>query len=368
MEEKVEGVRKPRICASHKNTVLAGKLDRAIAQATKKSTIVDNGHKMTINVVVHIMYQDASTPESMADVDAMIQTLNKDYNGKAENFDTDGTKYTRKTPSAKTYTDMLALTGSANIEFKLKDTVYKKMEVTLNDDDDLDNKNLAVKNSSTGSDAVNPGKCLNIWIVDNLGGGLLGYSTFPWDSILKTNAPFDPANVKYDAEKLKYDGVVIDKKVFGAKPESKEYNLNKTIVHEVGHWTGLYHTFQQGSIETLDKMSNFDYDTTTADDTQEVTGDCIIDTPIQSNPTYGNPLKDNTPWPYTIVETKQTVRSGKLKNTIKYVNKKNKSWHMFMNFMDYSDDECLFMFTKDQAKKMRLMLMMFRAKTITVEK
>lgn len=321
-----------RHCGVHKHQATAKRLGQLFTHVTSTNKIIDDGKPMYIDVVVHICYQDKETPDCLNDIHTMITTLNEDFNGKCKNFDTNASRYNGKIPHPSVYKKMLSLNGSAGITFKLKNVLYKKLVTPLPNDDDLDSKNILIKVNH--SPAVNPDSCLNLWIVDGLGGGLLGYATFPWDSL--------------DPDKLKYDGVVIEKAAFGANPVSNEYNLNKTAVHEIGHWTGLYHTFQQGTIHTLDSRSIFDYEGRKIGiDTQKGTGDCIEDTPQQDVPTYGNLLKDHAPWPYTIVGINKT-----------------KSWHMFMNFMDYTDDDCMFMFTADQVKKMRLMLKMFRPKTV----
>lgn len=324
------------------------RVNSAVNKAVEKCTVNDDNKKMTINVIVHICYQEKETSDSVTDIMTMIETLNDDYNGNSKNFDVLGKRYKGSNPPKSVYKNMLALKGCANIEFILMKTLYKKLvpPLILIDDDDMDAKNETIKINH--SPAVNPDKCLNIWIVENIGGGLLGYSSFPWDSIIPS--------------KLKYDGVVMDRSVFGAKPTSTQYNMNKTITHEVGHWTGLYHTFQQGTITSLDAKSVFIYKDKDVDKNiihQESTGDCIADTPYQDEPTYNNPFNINNingkkmKWPCSM----EQVKDGN--NIIQ-----KKSWHMFMNFMDYSDDDALFMFTNDQVTKMRLMLKMFRPHTV----
>ena len=58
---------------------------------------------------------------------------------------------------------------------------------------------------------------------------MLGWSRFPWQS----------------AETPRLDSVSVN---FAALPGGKAsgYNLGDTVVHEVGHWLGLFHTFQGG--------------------------------------------------------------------------------------------------------------------------
>ena len=117
------------------------------------------------------------------------------------------------------------------------------------------------------------------------------------------------------------------------------YNLGKTLSHEVGHWFGLYHVFQQNFIG---QIGGVDTNNDGILSIGEITGDLVNDTPPQKEATYGNPYT-NKEWPNSVI------------NNITYYN-------MFMNFMDYSDDINLFMLTKEQCYKVRLFINIYRNK------
>lgn len=151
--------------------------------------------------------------------------------------------------------------------------------------------------------AVRPDTTLNVYTC-RPAGGVLGYSWFPSD---------------WEEDSYMHGVVALHSTLPGG--DAVPYDEGNTIVHEVGHWAGLYHTFEGGCAGQ---------------------GDRVDDTPAQASPTFGcPPARDSCPG-----------QPGE---------------DPFDNFMDYSDDACMERFTVGQKRRMKEQTAVFRPALVPSE-
>lgn len=191
------------------------------------------------------------------------------------------------------------LAGDSRIEFELAKTDPQGNPTTgitrtETDEDDFSGDDAVKFASSGGHDAWDRDEYLNIWVCQ-LRGGLLGYAQFP-------GGPADT------------DGIVVTHTGFGTTGTAQApFDKGRTATHEIGHWLNLRHIW--------------------GDDGTGCSGtDHVADTPNQGGANLGKP----------------TFPSISCSN--------GPNGDMFMNFMDYVDDDTMVMFTEGQIARMHAAL------------
>jgi hypothetical protein len=185
--------------------------------------------------------------------------------------------------------------GNTGITFVLDQVIrFKTRKISFS------HLNDGVKKASAGGIApTSPTTKLNMWTC-NLAGGVLGYAQFPGAGPSST------------------DGVVMRYNAFGVTTAGAPYNKGRTATHEVGHWLSLRHIWGD------------DIETPTNDPSNDCLGDDeVADTPNQEFMNFGKPT-------FPHVSCNNSADGG----------------DMFMNYMDYTDDLAMYMFTAGQKTRM----------------
>jgi len=229
---------------------------------------------ITIKVYFHVVYNSSGTGNiSETWLDNQINAMNEHYAG-------------QDTPAYRT--------AAANMSFR-----FIKSGVTRTQNNTWYSAGPGSSAETQMKNALRVGTADDLNFYTNSGGGYLGWATFPSSY----------------ASQPKKDGVVC---YWASLPGSNyaPYNEGDTGTHEVGHWLGLYHTFQGGC---------------------NGQGDSVADTPPERSATFGCP-------------------SGNLDTC------KNKAGlDPYENFMDYTDDPCMYKFSAGQADRTDTMWSTYRA-------
>jgi hypothetical protein len=254
-----------------------------------------------IPVVVHIVWRTGNENISDEVVRQQIDSLNKDF--RRRNWDV----------SRILVNSFKSLPVDTEIEFCLakRDTNGRTTTGIIRRQTHPDtpkvgstfvgNRRRVFYRSFNGDNIWRPSQYLNIYVCDL---GINGWAA-------------SPANVANGTTFPEEDGVIVDFNTFGNSATRTGRTRGRTLVHEVGHYFNLLHIWGRDA---------------TCDDDDEVT-----DTPRQANLSEGCPSQLET----STCETRLP--------------------NMNINYMDYSFDECIFMFTPGQKARMWATLSGFRA-------
>ena len=257
-------------------------------------TAIPEEEIVRIPVVVHVLYNKEEYNISEEKITTQLAVLNADFR-KAN------------TDQVKTPAEFAPLAADAGIEFVLADkdpagnTTNGIIRVATpvdgwngnNPSGDIPVSALKLFHTEDGgSDAWPADRYLNIWVAEMSDrNGELGLAGYS----------------SYPGADPQIDGVIIDPRAFGTQePLSQGHMQGRTATHEIGHWLNLVHIFGE-----FDGCGATDF---------------VDDTPSSGTRYFGSP-------------TYPQVSCGHS--------------NMFMNFMDYVDDDAMYLFTKGQRERMR---------------
>jgi hypothetical protein len=246
-----------RCGTKHPDDELAAAIESDIEDATRYSASALANGSVTIPVYFHVITSSSGAGNvSSTQINNQIKVLNDSFSGATLGSNT---------PFRFSLVSVSTTANDAWYVAEPGTTAEKQMKAALR---------------QGGKNALN-------FYTNSPGGGLLGWATFPW------NYAGNPSN----------DGIVC---LYSTLPggSAAPYNLGDTGTHEVGHWLGLYHTFQGGCARS---------------------GDYVDDTASERSAAYGCPTG------------RDSCKGGGV--------------DPITNFMDYTDDSCMFVFSPGQSAR-----------------
>ena len=246
-------------------------ISAAVAQIKSSNTTENSDDIRLIPVVVHVIHNGGSENISKAQIERQIEILNEDY-GKLPGTPGDGTGVDTRVRFCLAKTDPQGRCTDGIVRLKTPLTTHQPVDRT------------SLKNLSFWDNT----RYLNVYVVKTISNSVGGYSSFPY-------APPEE------------DGLVVRHNLFGDSGTAAASG-GRTATHEIGHWFGLYHTFNSGCGQ--DTCSDGDY---------------VCDTPPVENPNFTCNLNANS----------CGNDNPDLPDQVR-------------NYMDYTPDDCKSVFTQGQ--------------------
>ncbi len=286
--------------------VLHEKMEEQILaqRLTRRQAKITSVDEYVIPVVVHIIHHNGAENISNAQVLAGIQHLNEAFANLGPFSNGQGTTTGIKFCLARQDENGNATTGITRTVSTLTDMLSPSQDLAL--------KNLI---------RWDPLKYVNIWLVNEItsessGSGVAGYAYLP------------------SAHGAPVDGIVNEARFFGSSPDN-----SKVHIHEMGHYLGLYHTFEGGCTNN-DCMTDGDRVCDTPPDASVSAILCGI--PVNSCTSDSDDPSTNNPF--------RSIALGGLGDQN----------DMIINHMDYGLDFCRTVFTPGQKDRMVSALTLIR--------
>jgi hypothetical protein len=312
------------------------KYEEAFQQMVQKYQQFSNGKTTStiynIPVIFHVLHSGTAVNTasatsgrnlSAAQINSQLAILNADY----RKLNTDLNTYVTQSSFLNVSADVQINFCMAKVDpngIELVEPGIDRIKVSTMGWISLPYPRYYIESNVKPASSWDPTKYFNVWILEFGGAdvGTLGYAQFPTIPSSNLSPVSDMYGIASGAANT--DGVVIDYKFIGDTGTAlgnvgtpfAGYDKGRTLTHEVGHWLGLWHIW--------------------GDDNGACSPgtDFVSDTPNQGGENYTCPTPNGTI----------------------LVDACSPSGVMYQNYMDYSDDKCLVMFTEGQKSRMQTVM------------
>lgn len=261
---------------------------------------VDPSAVYTLPTIVHVIHNGEAVGSgrniSQTQINSQFDVLNEDYNKLNADFTTVCPSVFQPVAADCDINFCKALRDPNGVT--LAEPGIRRINRTTNGWNAFPWSMSYIDNTIKPATRWDPTRYFNVWVID-IGNSLLGYASFPVGSTLTCLSGLETQNTS---------GVVCNYWCFGRVGNViAPFNKGRTMTHEVGHWLGLRHIWGDSNCGS----------------------DCVTDTPTQQTYNFGCPSFPTV-----------TCNNGP-------------NGDMFVNYMDYTDDPCMVMFTTGQRTRIQ---------------